>query len=490
MSKLRLKDEWTTKNPIAADSVELLKDMVSSAKNGPVGLTVTLDATHSGSLINLRVYPGRFVSKQYKTFFDKKNGGSANFDKPILTHHDNYSDPIGRTIYAEYLQYKQGSDFLYDYRDPDREGEGSGVVRTKNLIVDPDAIQKIADSRYLTVSAGFRVNKMMCSICGEDLVGPEACEHMPGEFYETKEGLRDCFGITGPQVYTETSFVNSPADTAAKVVKVDYSAIKQDSEEIWFPNQKKIGGTFIHNMYLTDTETAVDLLSGDIKTAKKKTVVSFANVDKSIEDLEPDVSGEELSGSEKSGSITDGSDGKPDDRSGQVADNKKLSDETLQASIEALRKEKAKLESDLEDSKKDLEKAKADLDASVAENSKLAEDMQSMQAELVSGYARLNAHYRVQLQKPGYVDLDDESLEEKIEKELKTRSMESLQDSLKDLTLEYKSVKEADETRDSEGEKDKVDLSDEQLGSPALSPENKSRSGSSDKTVDDLFEVN
>ena len=60
--------------------------------------------THSDFVINQRVYPQAEVEKAQETFYKPYN-------KPVLLHHDDYSDPIGRVVnqvfFLENSQVKQ-----------------------------------------------------------------------------------------------------------------------------------------------------------------------------------------------------------------------------------------------------------------------------------------------------------------------------------------------------------------------------------------------
>lgn len=208
-------------------------------------LSLDIDATHSGRITNNRVYPGKKVRAGAPSFTSVDNGGSSQYDKPILTHHDNHQDPVGRVVGTKFIPLKSGEEFKNDFLLPDRDGPGSGFIRLSAAVAKQDAIEKILDNRYQTVSTGQSSNKMTCSICDKQMLPPilrmfglggeDDCDHVPGQTYKIKKDgekgrgtKKICFGITGDLEYHEVSFVNSPADAFARVVEGSFG----DSEEL------------------------------------------------------------------------------------------------------------------------------------------------------------------------------------------------------------------------------------------------------------------
>lgn len=201
-------------------------------------LLVRVAATHAG-----------IITKNNGFYLpDKMSQGASSmmspFPKPILLHHDSYKDPIGRIVNADYINtantlFNRDSKFkgftdsktsfiakldlvdaLFEdghLEDPDFQGLGYISVVAK--ITDPEAIQKIADSRLMTVSIGASTDRAVCSICKSDWVDEGPCEHRPGKTYDEKPA----FIIAGNLTYEELSFVNSPADPFARVIEVQNS---------------------------------------------------------------------------------------------------------------------------------------------------------------------------------------------------------------------------------------------------------------------------
>ena len=220
------------------------------------GLNVQIAATHSGIVIrNNRFYLPERMKKGVATF-------TKDFFKPVLLHHDQDKDPVGRIIDATYvdtsgvvqdryrgLEVKNSKgktmgtindalihDFVNDkmpfgqqvdvirnmFKDSlldDDEYAGLGYIKILANIADPDAIQKLLDGRYITGSVGASTNRAVCSVCKSDWAKEGPCEHKPGAMYDEAK----CFLIAGDLSYEEYSFVNVPADRHSKVLQLDYN---------------------------------------------------------------------------------------------------------------------------------------------------------------------------------------------------------------------------------------------------------------------------
>jgi anti-sigma28 factor (negative regulator of flagellin synthesis) len=189
---------------------------------------------------------------------------TENYNKPVLLHHEDHADPVGRVVHSTYvdtshkvmdkyigLQIKDSADrevgvindalykdfvdgklpfgqqvdlvrslFRRDSKIFDSSSyDGVGYVEIVANVTDPAAIQKLLDGRYVTGSVGATTNKAVCSICKQDWTDSGACEHRPGAVYD--EGK--CFLIAGDLFYDEYSFVNVPADRHSKVLELHYN---------------------------------------------------------------------------------------------------------------------------------------------------------------------------------------------------------------------------------------------------------------------------
>lgn len=231
------------------------------------GLLVRIAATHAGIITrNNGFYLPDKMKKGADTF-------TQNYAKPVLLHHQDSNDPVGRIVDAQYVDTsgaiqdaynlaeglrvvdKMGKEkgiitetLLKDFVDgkmpfgmqvdticsllrdsvlEDEGYQGLGYISIIAQIANRDAIEKLLDGRYLTGSVGATTNKAVCSICRQDWTEAGKCEHKPGALYDGAK----CFIIAGALDYDEYSFVNVPADRHSKVLELHYNGI-QDSIEI------------------------------------------------------------------------------------------------------------------------------------------------------------------------------------------------------------------------------------------------------------------
>jgi len=202
--------------------------LFDSAGSSVESLKVSILATCSGSLVNGRVYKGTEMQAGADSW-------TKPYPRPILIHHASGGgmfgpdpvDPKGRVTEAKFTALRKGRSFENDFKRPDRGGKGSGFIITEAMITDPDAIQKVLDGRYLTVSSSQTTDSMICSICGQDWFH-DMCDHQPGHTYEVEVGKGKskktqeyfCYGVAGSLSYQELSFVNVPAQVNAQVLGV------------------------------------------------------------------------------------------------------------------------------------------------------------------------------------------------------------------------------------------------------------------------------
>ena len=201
--------------------------------DSPTGhsLDIKVESTHAGIVNgNARFYRPDRMQAGTHTWIPAP--GLAR--RPVLVHHDKESDAIGRVHGAKYV------DLSYQYQDPEvrklifydgikgtkKRGlydsvdwvvdkllskpnyKGLGQIDLGLNILDPDAIQKIQDGRYITVSVSFSTDSAICSICHMDWAVDEPCDHDLGKMVDG----RRMFLISGNMKYKECSFVNFPAD--------------------------------------------------------------------------------------------------------------------------------------------------------------------------------------------------------------------------------------------------------------------------------------
>jgi hypothetical protein len=215
---IKLSKKTKAKGVMVSDSKKEIKDGYS--------LICEVNATHSGTLINNRIYPPDSMSKGIRTW-------TSPYKKPVLVNHDDTKDPVGRVISARYLKTDRGMKIQDEYKPILRESEGYGYQRLTIKVTDPEAIQKVLDGRYETVSVRMSTDHAYCSICNADWSGEDGpCDHIPGSKHEGKLA----YMTTGNLSYREISFVNIPADEYAGVKEAILSGDKDALEVNLYAN--------------------------------------------------------------------------------------------------------------------------------------------------------------------------------------------------------------------------------------------------------------
>jgi len=173
------------------------------------------DATHYDFVNkNFYFYELDFIKQNAKTWVVKtKNGTRGN---PVQKNHDlSVESTIGRVLVATPFVYATKSD---DINVP------NGHIQLIYYITDKDAIEKIADDRFrtLSVSATTSLDQVTCSICGRS-VSDTDCMHYRGKIYALEDSNKKelAYWKWKRKNYKEVSYVGNPADAGA-----EHSAIK------------------------------------------------------------------------------------------------------------------------------------------------------------------------------------------------------------------------------------------------------------------------
>lgn len=172
-----------------------LTESNGSTKTGKRKLVVTVEGIHTGMTKNMTFYPGNTLDESVPTW-------TAPHYKPVLKNHDTYTEPLGRIVKSEYVE----STLTDKY-----------TVRLTLELTDQDAIDKVLDGRYLTLSVGGSAQKVTCSVCAKDLISEGFCGHYRGRKYEGKTA----HWIIGNYTGDEISFVNMPADVFSQVIAAE-----------------------------------------------------------------------------------------------------------------------------------------------------------------------------------------------------------------------------------------------------------------------------
>lgn len=198
------------------------------------GLIIDVEMSASWRRINNRVYSS----------WGQRDGVASYtkpFPKPVILNHDTSSDPMGRVIGGQYIditdtamhqmkniglvnKYRQAiaahdmsmvadwlhaSNVLYD-----NAWTGTGIMQATAKITDPDAIEKFLDGRYLTFSQGATPSRHInCSVCLNDWLAGDYCDHVPGQIYDGKVAVLMYDGYDPDEI----SVVNEPAYNQAMV---------------------------------------------------------------------------------------------------------------------------------------------------------------------------------------------------------------------------------------------------------------------------------
>jgi len=451
---------------LITDARSLLSDM-ESAKRKPI-LKASIDATHSGRLTNLRVYPGKFMKDSAKTFLEPT-------PRPLLRYHNEDGDAIGRVTNATYVQLKNGYDFDNDFLNPGT-GLGSGFIRLDVNVLDPKAIEKFIDGRYKSVSTRQHSAYMLCSICGDNMADYSSeCEHIPGKEYDVEgsDTKYKCYGITGPLEYREVSVVNIPGDSQAAVKEITL-----DNENEYSMSCLDSSMANVESLVLSDGENEVHLMASAIKTRvtaedKKKltgkTVIavspnfdpsmikSLANEDKGmkekeVEDKTKNTDTAAASGGTQKPAQADTADKSKEgvvapetsaDKTKGAGDEGKLSDAALSASIEALTKSLTDAKALADSAKAEVERLKGSLKEKDDEITRIRDSETKSITDLKKSYATTLLTSQMFLKKTQVATIKDaEAFNAKLA-EYCGRSVDSLKDSIADLATELSAYQES-----------------------------------------------
>jgi hypothetical protein len=450
---------------LKTDVKSLCDDMQAAHKN-PV-LKVYIDATHSGRLTNLRVYPGKHM-KAAADHFIKPSG------KPVLKHHMDESEPIGRVFSAEYVQLIHGPAFEKDYLSPSKN-EGSGYIKLGVNIMDVDAIQKILDGRYKNVSTRQSSDLFSCSICGENMMERSACDHQPGVKYNLgKDSDNDeylCYGITGPLSYREVSIVNIPGDEFAEIKAMSFEQKDAMNFDSYDPHASKV-----KTLILSDGENDVDLLVGtkstvtakDRKKLTGKTIIAVSPLfdaskyeetfqeDSSMTKVEDKSEIKNTSASAASAgsgdpaqatSVKDSKEGvvAPENASkntSNVGDSGGLSEKDSLAVVKSLNKSLEAAEAQAAEAKAESARFQTALKDKEAEVETLRKQTANQLADLKTAYAKMLLNTQIVLKKSTSASVKDAESYNKKLAEYAERSIDSLRDSVADLSIEMVELKD------------------------------------------------
>ena len=457
-------------------------------------LICNVAASHSGTLINNRVYPPEKMKKGIKSW-------TTPFKKPVLINHDEEGDPIGRVMKAKYTPTPRGMDGK-EYKPVLKPSDGYGYVDLTVKVTDQAAIQKIMDGRYETVSVRMSTDQARCSVCDTDWADAGPCEHMPGKKYDGKLA----YMTTGDLTYREVSFVNIPADEFAKVEgatleddedrnPVDVKMYANNAEEKILCDMNDEGQSnlydYLRGAYDEEEDTVSHLIDKSIKEDRKLKEDQMSNEKDLTKDQLVDMDAvKELIQEAKDGvskecedqlkQLKEECEKVSKDSSDDSELQKQLDEasEKLNAAIDAqtaLSKEKDTLTEERDQLKDSQDKGDEERKTLLDENVSLNSELHKLNAERLFDL-------KSELKKPDVADVKTMEDRGKKVEEFAQRSIESLQDQISDMIIERNAAPDAIRPT---VEVENPGVEHEDSGAPK--EEDKSKKESKIETLDRLF---
>lgn len=345
-----------------------------------------IESIHAGKTRNGNVY----ISEKLKGDYKLRSGVFSftyPYPKPMLKNHDRYSEPTGRITNAQFI-----SD----------SSTGKEAILIVPEITDQDTIQKILDGRYLTVSIGATTDSVTCNICGQDILKDGWCGHARGETYDEVE----CAWILGNLWFDECSWVTVPSDSQAKIIDKGEQIMEAYAQ---VGNKYYDLGATAENAEVKKTN--VEMLG--LKTPKPLNITrgGSSQVDKNQT--------EEFNALKQAKEDVD-----------KLLIEKEALIEKLNNEIKAKNQQLTEKDNSLAEKKADLEKANSEVISLTEEKDNLLNQLTELKAEALKNLVERVVDLKIAL---GTTIVDKQKT---IEYYL-TRSQESLEDTLKDLSEEF-----------------------------------------------------
>lgn len=212
--------ETTARVSVGEEIQQRISDSLSNGSKVK-SITVKMEATHSGRPNgNNWIYTPSGMAAGHKTF-------TSPVFKPVTEEHRPDSRTLGRVISSRYVKYENFSDSFnnlspveylskakesgLDKQYKSRNYKGLGHIELVAKITDKEAIDKILDGEFGFVSVDGRVQDAYCSICSSKVNSPNRCEHRRG----VKYGDEKCYYVGGRMHFDHISYVATPADSNA-----------------------------------------------------------------------------------------------------------------------------------------------------------------------------------------------------------------------------------------------------------------------------------
>lgn len=363
---------------------------------------------HAGATRNYTFYPADKLKGDPK-LMSGLYSWTHPYPKPVIKNHDTSTEPLGRMGKVEFGKGLSGRECLIGYPN----------------ISDQEAINKVQDKRYLTVSIGAETDSATCSICGANILEVGFCGHQKGQKYD-KDGEPDpngetAYWIVGNVWFDELSFVNVPADRDAVTVDVGELTFQENLEE---------GG---NDEMLTkeQLEAMQAKLAGEPQAPEE--------LEEELETETPELE----EGVEPEGEVKEEEIETPELQEGEVTPevDKELeegAEEEIEAKLAEAEEKVAKLSEQLKDVietslglTEQVDELQSRIASAEEEGKTLLEENASLQAALHRSLAERVVDLKASLGKPGVEDRET-AIQQHVE-----RVTQSLQDMLNDLIAEH-----------------------------------------------------
>lgn len=389
---------------IKEDDVSILQESVKG--KGKRKLVVKMEAIHVGKTRNSTFYTEEGLKGGLSSW-------TQPYNKPVLTHHNQYDgEPIGRILEAEFSEQTLSGK--------------PGLIFTVE-ITDEDAIEKVLDGRYQTVSIGATTDKVTCNICGTDRT-EEWCDHYPGKKYDEQT----CHFIIGNTYGREVSYVNTPSDEHARNFAVEVVENTDDGQTEEYSKMEIF--QMAEGLYQDAKQPEVNLyehLDEDVK--KMIDLMTSVEVQEGSEEMPKDEMQEQENATEE---VVDEKEEatsieEENKEEAEIEEQNASTDEAEQTDLQERVQELQAIVSNLVLEKQKLESRLTTLEAEnetlIQENAKLVEERHLDLTERV-------VDLKYDLRKADVIGV---TREEAVQEHAK-RTTESLEDTLKDLVVEVK----------------------------------------------------
>jgi hypothetical protein len=197
----------------------------SAKSEAPLSLLAEIAVTHANIVnANWGYYPEAHVKASISSWLEPYN-------KPVLFNHDDKGQPLGRIVGSIYKASPVAAKIKNLKRAIDDQNyRGAGYIQNLTNVADSDAVQRVLDGRYDTVSVHGDSSALICSICNQNWLEYGKCNHRFGQEYEMEDGHEAlAYWRSGDLMWDELSFVNMPADPFARIVTRQVGGDMKDS---------------------------------------------------------------------------------------------------------------------------------------------------------------------------------------------------------------------------------------------------------------------